>query len=177
MSEYGIRIKNIEASTLLEYNKGLRSHYEVTNAMFTNSLFCDYLKENGLKLLKDESTRDIICLEFNFGTRSYEQEMEHLKKTAKKARLEYKAAKSQNNQKEIDKKMKKRRNIMEYISFAREHKDRYKKLSKEEIRRLFYNNGVDVEYISRKRDGSIKKREVVHYQMLYRSTGKAKKGS
>ncbi len=99
MSEYGIRIKNIEASTLLEYNRGLRSHYEVTNAMFTNSLFCDYLKVNGLKLLKDESTRDIICLEFNFGTRSYEQEMEHLKKTAKKARLEYKEAKSRNNQK------------------------------------------------------------------------------
>lgn len=177
MSKYGIRIKNIEASTLLEYNKGLRSHYEVTNAMFTNSLFCDYLKENGLKLFKDESTRDIICLEFNFGTRSYEQEMEHLKKTAKKARLEYKAAKSQNNQKEIDKKIKKRRKIMECIAFAREHKGRYKKLSKEEIRRLFYNEGVDVEYISRKRDGTIKKREVVHYQMLYRSTGKAKKGS
>lgn len=177
MSEYGIRIKNIEASTLLEYNRGLRSHYEVTNAMFTNSLFCDYLKVNGLKLLKDESTRDIICLEFNFGTRSYEQEMEHLKKTAKKARLEYKEAKSRNNQKEMDKKMTKRRRIMECIAFARENKDRYEKLSKEEIRRLLYNNGVDVEYVSRKRDGSIKKREVIHYQMLYRSTGKAKKGS
>lgn len=177
MSEYGIRIKNIEASTLLEYNRGLRSHYEVTNAMFTNSLFCDYLKVNGLKLLKDDSTRDIICLEFNFGTRSYEQEMEHLKKTAKKARLEYKEAKSRNNQNEIDKKMTKRRRIMECIAFARENKDRYEKLSKEEIRRLLYNNGVDVEYVSRKRDGSIKKREVIHYQMLYRSTGKAKKGS
>lgn len=177
MSEYGIRIKNIEASTLLEYNRGLRSHYEVTNAMFTNSLFCDYLKVNGLKLLKDESTRDIICLEFNFGTRSYEQEMEHLKKTAKKVRLEYKEAKSRNNQNEMDKKMTKRRRIMECIAFARENKDRYEKLSKEEIRRLLYNNGVDVEYVSRKRDGSIKKREVIHYQMLYRSTGKAKKGS
>ena len=177
MNKYGTRIKNIEASTLLEYNRGIRNHYEVTNAMFTNSLFCDYLKENGLKLLKDESTRDIICLEFNFGTRSYEQEMEHLKKTAKKARLEYKAARSQNNLNEIEKSMKKRRKIMECIAFAREHKDKFEKLSKEEIRRLFYNNGVDVEYISRKRDGSIKKREVVHYQMLYRSTGKAKKGS
>ena len=177
MSEYGIRIKNIEASTLLEYNRGLRSHYEGTNAMFTNSLFCDYLKVNGLKLLKDESTRDIICLEFNFGTRSYEQEMEHLKKTAKKARLEYKEAKSRNNQNEMDKKMTKRRRIMECIAFARENKDRYEKLSKEEIRRLLYNTGVDVEYVSRKRDGSIKKREVIHYQMLYRSTGKAKKGS
>lgn len=177
MSEYGIRIKNIEASTLLEYNRGLRSHYEVTNAMFTNSLFCDYLKENGLKLLKDESTRDIICLEFNFGTRSYEQEMEHLKKTAKKARLEYKEAKSRNNQNEMDKKMKKRRCIMECIAFACENKEKYERLSKEEIRRLLYNDGVDVEYISRKRDGTIKKREVIHYKMLYRSTGKAKKGS
>ena len=49
MSEFGIKIKNIEASTLYEYNNGVRDHYEYKDAMFTNSLFGDYLKENGLK--------------------------------------------------------------------------------------------------------------------------------
>ena len=72
MSEFGIKIKNIEASTLFEYNNGVRDHYEYKDAMFTNSLFSDYLKDNGLKIWKEESTRDLICLEFNFGSRSYE---------------------------------------------------------------------------------------------------------
>lgn len=145
--------------------------------MFTNSLFSDFLKENGLKVWKEESTRDIICLEFNFGTRSYEQEINHLYDIARKARTEYKIAKSHKNKNEILKKSNKRRKIMELISFAKENQDKYKKISKEEIRQMFYNNGVDVEYISRMKDGTIRKREVIHYKMLYRSTGKAKKGS
>lgn len=177
ISEFGLKIKNIEASTLLEYNLGIRDHYEYKDAMFTNSLFSDYLKENGLKVWKEESTRDIICLEFNFGTRSYEQEIEHLYKIAKQARLEYKIAKSHNNKNEIQKKSNKRKKIMELIAFAKENKDKYKKISKEDIRTMFYNNGVDVEYVSRTKDGVIRKREVIHYKMLYRSTGKAKKGS
>ena len=41
MSEFGIKIKNIEASTLYEYNNGVRDHYEYKDAMFTNSLFSD----------------------------------------------------------------------------------------------------------------------------------------
>lgn len=145
--------------------------------MFTNSLFSDYLKENGLKVWKEESTRDIICLEFNFGTRSYEQEIEHLYKIAKQARLEYKIAKSHHNKNEINKKSNKRKKIMELIAFAKNNQDKYKKISKEDIRTMFYNNGVDVEYVSRMKDGTIRKREVIHYKMLYRSTGKAKKGS
>ena len=28
ISEFGLKIKNIEASTLLEYNLGIRDHYE-----------------------------------------------------------------------------------------------------------------------------------------------------
>lgn len=177
ISEFGLKIKNIEASTLLEYNLGIRDHYEYKDAMFTNSLFSDFLKENGLKVWKEESTRDIICLEFNFGTRSYEQEINHLYDIARKARTEYKIAKSHKNKNEILKKSNKRRKIMELIAFAKENQDKYKKISKEEIRQMFYNNGVDVEYISRMKDGTIRKREVVHYKMLYRSTGKAKKGS
>lgn len=145
--------------------------------MFTNSLFYDFLLENGLKVWKEESTRDIICLEFNFGTRSYEQEMEHLQKIARQARMEFRLAKSHKNKNEIRKKINKRKKIMNLIAFARENKDRYQKLSTDEIRRMFYNDGVDVEYISRKKDGTIIKREVIHYKMLYRSTGKAKKGS
>lgn len=177
MSEFGIKIKNIEASTLYEYNNGVRDHYEYKDAMFTNSLFGDYLKENGLKVWKEESTRDLICLEFNFGSRSYEEEIEHLKKVAVKARTEYKIAKSYNYPTQIQKKKNKRHKLSQLFIEAKKNKEKYQKHSKEDIRKIFYNDGVNVEYITRKKNGDIVKREMIHYKMLYRSTGKAKKGS
>lgn len=156
---------------------GVRDHYEYKDAMFTNSLFMDFLLENGLKTWKDESTRDLICLEFNFGSRSYDEEMKHLYKVARAARTEYKIAKSYGNKVPIEKKRNKRKKIEHLIADANENKDKYVKLSKEDIRTKFYNDGVNVEYISRRKNGEIYKRETVHYKMLYRSTGKAKKGS
>lgn len=39
MSEFGLKIKNIEAATLYEYNKGLRDHYEYKEAMFVKFSF------------------------------------------------------------------------------------------------------------------------------------------
>ena len=177
MSEFGIKIKNIEASTLYEYNNGVRDHYEYKDAMFTNSLFSDYLKDNGLKVWKEESTRDIICLEFNFGSRSYEEEINHLKKVAIKARTEYKLAKSFKYQTQIQKKKNKRQKLSQLFREAQLNKEKYIKHTKEDIRTIFYNDGVNVEYITRKKNGDIIKRETIHYKMLYRSTGKAKKGS
>ncbi len=177
MSEFGIKIKNIEASTLYEYNNGVRDHYEYKDAMFTNSLFSDYLKDNGLKVWKEESTRDIICLEFNFGSRSYEEEINHLKKVAIKARTEYKLAKSFKYQTQIQKKKNKRQKLSHLFREAQLNKEKYLKHTKEDIRTIFYNDGVNVEYITRKKNGDIIKRETIHYKMLYRSTGKAKKGS
>lgn len=162
---------------MFEYNNGVRDHYEYKDAMFTNSLFFDYLKENGLKIWKEESTRDIVCLEFNFGSRSYEDEIFHLNKIAKNARLEYKIAKSNGCKTQIQKKRNKRNRIANLFQEAQKNQEKYEKHTKEEIRQIFYNNGINIEYISRKRNGKITKRETVHYKMLYRSTGKAKKGS
>ncbi len=177
ISEYGLVIKNIEASTLFEYNIGVRDHYEYKDAIFTNSLFKDYLEENGLTIWNDKSTRDIICLEFNYGSRSYEQELEHLYKIASSAKAEYKRAKSKNDTFLTKKTKDKCNKITELLEIAHKNKEKYKEYSNEEIRDMFYNKGVDVEYIFRKRNGEIKKKEILHYKMLYRSSGKAKKGS
>lgn len=177
ISEYGLKIKNIEASTLFEYNKGLRDHYEYKDAMFTNSLFKDFIMENGMRTWKDESTKDIICLEFNYGTRSYDDEIKHIQKIARNARIEYRLAKSSGSEIQLRKQENKKRKIAELYRFANQHKDDYDKKSKEEIRTLFYNEGVSVEYLTFKKRGEIKRREIIHYKMLYRSTGKAKKGS
>lgn len=177
ISEYGLKIKNIEASTLFEYNKGLRDHYEYKDAMFTNSLFKDYICANGMKAWKDESTKDIICLEFNYGTRSFDEEIKHIQKIAKKARIDFNVAKNGNSKLRLTQQENKKRKIEQLYAFAMAHKDDYDKKSKEEIRALFYNDGVSVEYLTYDKRGGVKRREIIHYKMLYRSTGKAKKGS
>lgn len=75
MSKYGIKIKNYQAALIYENNLGIRDMLESTNAMLTNSLFLDFLLENGLNVYKEESTRDVICLEFGFGSHSYDDEI------------------------------------------------------------------------------------------------------
>ncbi len=177
ISEFGLKIKNIEASTLFEYNLGVRDHYEYKDAMFTNSLFSDYLKENGLRIWNDESTRDLICLEFNFGTRSYKKEMDHLYKIASKTRKEYRTAKICNDKFLIEKTYNKKEKISDLLWKAHTNRNNYIEYNTDELRRCIYNDGINVEYISYRRDGKIKKKETIHYKMLYRSTGKAKKGS
>ena len=177
ISEFGLKIKNIEASTLFEYNIGVRDHYEYKDAMFTNSLFKDFLEENGLETYKGESTRDIICLEFHYGSRSYQQELEHLYKVATTAQKEYNKARIKNDKFLLEKAKNKQNKIKELLLFARKNRLKYQQLTKEQLRTKFYNEGVEVEYITRKRNGEIKKRETIRYKMLFRSTGKAKKGS
>lgn len=145
--------------------------------MFSNSLFKDFLMENGLKVWNEESTRDIICLEFNFGSRSYLQEMEHLSKIANSAQKEYRRATIKGDKFLLEKRRNKIEKITELLVNARKNRHKYCQLSKEDLRKKIYNEGISVEYISRKRNGEIRKREVIHYKMLYRSTGKAKKGS
>ena len=41
MSEFGIKIKNIEAASIYEYKYGYRENLDSTDAMLVNSLFLD----------------------------------------------------------------------------------------------------------------------------------------
>ena len=154
MSKYGLKIKNIKAGTLFGYNQGIRDHYDYTDAMFSNSLFSDFIRANGMNVWKDKSTRDIICLDFDFGSRSYDEEIEHIDNIT-----------SLSGEK-----------IKELRDKVESKKDSYVKMSKEEIREQFYENGVDVEYTTKDKDGNIKKQQTISYKMLYRSSAKAKIG-
>ena len=161
--EFGLRIKNLEAGSLYENNLGVRESFRYTNAMLTNSLFLDYLLENGLKIWKGTMTRDIIGIDFECGSRSYEEEVEHLKKVKK----EYENKGLPDSVAKLDR----------LIAQAEVNKDKYDKKTAEEIREIFYRDGVTVSYITKKKNGEIKKIEQIRYKMLFRSTGKAKKGS
>ena len=161
MGKYGYKIKNYEAGSIYEYGIGVRDYYEVKDAMFTNSLFKDFLDKNGLNVHKESSTRDIICVEFNYGSASYE---EQLSKIDKKLKL---AESSGSSEEDIYK-------LRYALDKIHERKDKFEKVSKQKLRELFYTNGIDIEY---KSFNSNKPSEIIHYKMIYRTPGKAKKGS
>ena len=169
MSEYGLKIKNIEAGSLYGYNLGVRTNFDYTDAMFTNSLFSDFIIQNGLNVWKGESTRDIICIEFNYGSRSQEEEIKHLQKlisdTEKKEGLP-----------EEDKERKLAR-LYELKTFAENNADKFDKKSAQQIRDIFYTQGTEVKYVTHNKKGEVIREETIRYKMLYRTPGKAKKGS
>lgn len=177
MSEYGLKILNYMAGSIWGVSQGTRYAYDTTPAMLTNSLFLDYMKENGLKIYKGVSTRDIICIDFQYGSRTFKDEMKHLKELAVRARLEYKQAKGQGHQNQIDKAFRKRKHIEQLYQQALQNEDKYIKKTKEELRIEYYTNGVDIKYPKYNKKTGEWGYEVVHYEMLYRTPGKAKKGS
>ena len=91
--------------------------------MLVNSLFLDFLLDNGLSVWKDGSTRDIICLEFNYGTRSYKEEVAHLRKNATKFSADYKKAKIKNDEYLMNQAMNNRDRTNELIRAAYQKKD------------------------------------------------------
>lgn len=177
MSEYGIKILNYMAGSIWGVSQGTRYAYDTTPAMLTNSLFLDYMKENGLKIYKGVSTRDIICIDFQYGSRTFKDEMKHLKNLAVKARLEYKKAKGQGHKIQINKAHRKRKHIEQLYRQALQNEDKYTKKTKEELRIEYYTNGVDIKYPKYNKKTGEWDNEIIHYEMLYRSPGKAKKGS
>lgn len=142
---------------LYDVNLGIRDYFTYTDAMLNNSLFSFFLQKNGMDVYKGESTRDIICLDYDFGSRSYEVERDRLEK------LFYEA--SGDSKKRLEEALKK----------VDSRKDLYNEKSKGEIRKYFYENGVDVKYTSKNKDGTTKE-DVIHYEMLFRTSAKAKLG-
>lgn len=160
MSKYGIKIKNISAGMLYDVNIGTRDYFTYTEAMFNNSLFSFFLQKNGLNVYKDESTRDIICLDYEFGSRSYENEHKRLEKLF--------------CDENIDEDSKER--IQQALKKVESRKDLYNEKTREQIREHFYENGVNVTYKKKKKDGTVIDEKTIHYEMLFRTSAKAKLG-
>lgn len=152
-NEYGIKIKNIKAGSLYEYNLGLRDRYEQKDAVFTNSLLLYFLLDKGLNV-KNGFTKDIVCIDFDYGARGHKEEVNHLEKLIKKAITDEEKNK-----------------LEEILTKVNLNENKYKKTNKESIRTEFYKNGVSIIYNTKTESIKIK------YKMLYRSTGKAKSGS
>ena len=131
--------------------------------MLNNSLFLYYMKDHGLDVYKGESTRSIICLSFDFGSRSYEDEHKRL------TRLIDKAVEEDN----VD--LVERLKIK--LAFVEANKEKYAPMSRDDIRTKYYKEGVDILWETKNKDGSIKSSQKIHYKMLFRTPAKAKIGS
>ena len=169
MSEFGLRINNFAAGSIMEKNVGVRDRYDITEAMLINSLFKDYMVSHGLNVYKGESTRDIICITFKYGSRTYEEEVAHLNKRIKTYEKDKKLSEEQKQQK-VD-------FLNSLKSKAEDNKDKFVRYTKDQLRILYYTQGVDIFYNVYSKRGKIIDTEKIHYKMLFRSTGKAKTGS
>ena len=142
-------------------NIGVRDNYDYTSAMLHHSLFTNWLHKNGMQTdKKDQATRDIICMDFQFGLRSYTDEINHIKKMRKDAEGDEERLKM------IDR-------LEERV---KNNKDLYKKISKDQIRKIFYEDGVPITYTKVLKTGEVVS-ETINYKMLYRNPSKAKQGS
>lgn len=157
MSEFGIKIKNIVAGSIYECNIGVRDNLDMEDAMLSNSLLLDFLLKNGLNVWNSESTRDIIGVDFKYGSRSYDMEVKHLQKLL--------------NEESIT-----QEKFQELFNRVNSNRDKYHRITRDDLRVLYYNDGVSVTYNTYNRKGHVIKRETIHYKMLFRSPGKAKKG-
>lgn len=164
IGQYGWKIRNYKAATIYGKNTGIRERYDYTEAMLHHSLFTRWLENNGMVTdAKNESTKDIICIDFQFGLRSYKEEVAHLKKMRKDA-----------NDAGDDERIELIGQLEEKVESK---KNLYKKISKDQIRREFYINGVPITYEYKdKKTGEIVS-ETINYKMLYRNPSKAKRGS
>ena len=116
-------------------------------------------KHGGLTDYKDEYTRDVVCIDFSYGTRSYEDEVSHLKSIIKK---------------ETDPEKKAR--IEDVLENVKKNKLLYRAYTKDEIRYDFYVNGVPIKYYKKDKDTGELIEETIKYKMLYRNASKAKIG-
>lgn len=144
---------------LYQHNIGIRDYVSYTDAMLNNSLFYYYMREHGLQVYNEESTRDVICLRFDFGSKSYKEQRKRVEKLFEKAKSDEERA-----------------SIQRILDKVDENKEKYVALTREQIRTKFYEEGVDVVYEYRDSEGNIEYADKIHYVMLFRTPAKAKVG-
>ena len=163
MSQHGVRINNYEAASIYEYEHGFRNRPDMTKAMLVNSLFLDFLLDNKLiQITRRDFTRDIICVQFSYGTKDYESMIKNINSRTDSCTDDF----AKNNLEKI-------KNNIE------NKKDKCIKMSRGELREKFYTEGFGITY--RAYDKHKKEltdlQTTIRYKMLYRTPGKAKKGT
>jgi hypothetical protein len=195
MKSNNIKIKNIQATELIEVNKGIREYFTYKKSVFTDSLFNRFLRNNDLKI-KNSSTRDLVCILFDFGTVDYLNEVLRVQRSIGKKIDGYKKKRNKANKENIDEviqfELDSINNLLNILSEedsekyikildkVNDNKDKYTNMSLLEIRKKLYNDGISITYTNKNKDADgkiIETKETIMYKMLYRTPSKAKEGT
>lgn len=148
-TKFGVKIHNMNAAIIDEYNRGIRPYLSYTKAVIPNSLLLDYLIDHGLKI-NGNSTKQLIGVSFEFGCGSFDHELKKLQKKLENAQ----------DSEEVEF----YRGLLEAV---RDKSELYEEKTKARLREQFYTEGVTISYPN----------EEIHYLPLYRSSGRAKLGA
>ena len=151
-----IKIRSLQANRIYQVQNKYKYKYgnqirecrlEWNDAMLNDSLFLKYMRKHGMRIGKDGSSLDFIVLKFDYSVLSYcEQEL------------------YQDQNIEIN---------MDVLSDIKDS------ISAKELRQIYYKDGCTItwhKYDSKTGNIINGADEVITYQMLMRSPGKAKKG-
>lgn len=146
MNNNGLKIKSIEMGSLLSYQAGNRQYLDMGKAVLDNSLFSQYMLENGMTTNKTgTATNDFIMCKFSYGTEGLKKEEIRERYYVTGFTIDW--TEYYDKQEELA------------IERMEDGKDKEKAINKRN-KRLAKNT----------------KHEIITYKMLYRSTGKAKDG-
>jgi hypothetical protein len=195
-----IKIKSYYAGEIYGHKLGTRKYLSPKDAVLSDSLLSRWLKKHGMEVSKNE-TKDIICLDFKFGHNDYEGERVKLNRSIKRVEKDIRKVEEKHNkgieeiennpdlndkQKEFRKgKLKKTKELR--VLQLNDKKKAYEK-AQEDIKKLnesnpdifmkVSKNDMRVEFYTKKSDilDNKVKLDKIEYDMLYRSTSKAKTG-
>ncbi len=155
----GVKIKSINGAEVLKLKEGKDA--EVGKAVFSNSLLLDKLKELGLDISKQNSTKDIISVKFDYGYTS--QEAKEMVEEYKKLKKDTKTIKKDNKDtikrvKQLNKLIKKAefelstaKEELKLLSDVKEISKLTKKIATRENKIVKYTNELnekDIKYIN-----------------------------
>lgn len=158
----GIKIMNINGAEVLKLTEGRYGDIKY-NCVISNSLLLDKLKTIGLKPSKQNTTKDIINVKFDYGYKSliykeYEEKLHKKKQEIKDCIDKEKLVKLKEEKKVILNKLKE------------------ENMTKKDIRKELYNNGFNLDTY-KKLKGERTFDKTVHYVFWFRTAGKAKNGN
>ena len=162
MSEYvnGVRSKLIAAGSIEGCNQGVRKNLDIKDCVIANSLFLDWLVDNGLRV-RNGATLDIVTISFAYGTKSHEEDRKHIETMIRSC-----------DPADTDRLSR----LKDVASDIEANKDKYKKITKEDLRIKYYTEGVPITWRFYNKDGTLRREETIRYRMLVRTAGKAKAG-
>lgn len=171
-----IKIKNYYAGEIYGYKLGTRDYLSFNDAVLDDSLLSRWLKKNGMTVEKN-STNDLICIDFSFGHNDFEGEVTKLNRMIRKLEKKIDEIDISNGDK---RKITEKHLLKDKIQCYTRAKEKIKELNEinPEIFKKVSKNDMRVEFYTKKSDSLNNKVEIdgIDYEMLYRSTSKAKTG-